>query len=92
MAVLNREDFLSRIKERIGDSTDDETIRFVTDMTDTYDEFSNNEWKEKYDDLTTVHEALRREYLDRFFSGASDEDDEAAEPDSGDISFEDILK
>ena len=36
MSVLNKEDFLTRIHERIGADTTDEAIAFMEDMTDTY--------------------------------------------------------
>ena len=36
MAVLNKEDLFNKIKERIGDATDEETLTFVEDVTDTF--------------------------------------------------------
>ena len=35
MAVLSKEDFLSRINERIGEDNSDEAIEFMEDMSDT---------------------------------------------------------
>ena len=35
MAVKNREEILSEIRTRVGEQTDDETIAFLEDVTDT---------------------------------------------------------
>lgn len=66
--VLNREDYLKRIKEKIGDDTSDESISFVEDMTDTFDSFSTKEtedWKKKYEEND---KEWREKYTKRFFS------------------------
>ena len=41
MAVLAKEDFLSRINERIGEDNSDEAIEFMEDMTDTYNDMES---------------------------------------------------
>lgn len=66
--ILNRDDFLKRIKEKIGDDTSDESISFVEDMTDTFDSFSTKEtedWKKKYEENDMN---WREKYTKRFFS------------------------
>ena len=68
MAVLSKEDFLNLIKERTKDSTDDDTLKFVEDATDTINSLSDTDaedWKTKYEDNDKM---WRQKYKDRFFS------------------------
>lgn len=68
MAVLSKEDFLNLIKERTKDSTDDETLKFIEDATDTINSLSETDgedWKTKYEDNDKM---WRQKYKDRFFS------------------------
>ena len=49
--VLTKEEFLTKIKERIGENPTDEDISFVEDMTDTIDSLSQgDEWKKKFEE------------------------------------------
>lgn len=82
MARLEREEFFNRIKERIGDDTSDETLKFMEDITDTYNELEGRatgdgeDWKSKYDSLDAE---WRKRYRDRFFNtgeGAKDDQEE----------------
>ena len=36
MAVLTREDFVERVKDRLGEATDDDSIAFPEDQTSNY--------------------------------------------------------
>ena len=72
MSVLNKDDFLSRLQERIGDDTSDEAMAFIEDMTDTFNELetrssgSNDEqWQMKLDELD---KSWREKYKARFFN------------------------
>ena len=38
MAMLDREKFFERIKERLGEDDSDEALSFLEDVTDTYDD------------------------------------------------------
>ena len=38
MSTLNREEFFARLHERVGNDSTDEGIKFLEDMTDTYNE------------------------------------------------------
>ena len=74
MAVLGKEDFFNRIRERIGDDTSEEAIAFIEDVTDTYNslEASNaDDWKTRYDDMKNQYDALdeswKKRYKERFF-------------------------
>ena len=41
MAVRTREELMTMIRERIGESTDDDTIKFVEDVTDTLEDYES---------------------------------------------------
>lgn len=71
MAVLSKEKFFESIKTRIGEDTSDEAMSFIEDMTDTYNNLSDNssqieveEWKTKYNELD---KSWREKYKARFF-------------------------
>lgn len=70
--VLNKEDFMKRLQERIGEDTSDEAMSFIEDMTDTFNDMetrSNNQsdeqWKQKY---TELDKSWREKYKARFFN------------------------
>lgn len=71
MAVLSKEDFFSRLHERVGDDTSDTGIAFFEDMADTYNALeqrgsqSDGEWERKYKELD---ETWKKRYKHRFFS------------------------
>lgn len=68
MAVLSKEVFLNLIKERTKDSTDDDTLKFIEDATDTINSLfdtDSEDWKTKYEDNDKM---WRQKYKDRFFS------------------------
>ena len=72
MSILNREDFFTRVNEFVGDDSSDDSIKFVEDMTDTYNDMENRangdgiDWEERYKEND---EAWRKKYRARFFSG-----------------------
>ncbi len=81
--VLNKEEFLASIKERIGEDTTDSSIKFLEDMTDTFDSLSKNsneDWQKKYEDQVKKTEETestwRKKYTDRFFDAPADQDKE----------------
>ena len=71
MAVLSREDFFSHLHETLGDSTTEESMQFLEDMTDTYNDLEQKangtgiDWEKKYHEL---NEAWKEKYKRRFFS------------------------
>lgn len=74
MSVLSREEFFERLSSHIGDSTSDDSIAFMEDMTDTYNSLSEqsendaNYWKDRCE---KIDEAWKTKYKHRFFSGGS---------------------
>lgn len=82
MAVLNRDDFISRINARIGEDNSDEALSFIEDMSDTFDDMSNRlsdstDWKQKYEDND---KEWRNKYRERFSEGGSNNDHDITEP------------
>lgn len=75
--VLTRDEFFEAINKRVGENTDDESLKFIEDMTDTYnslvDDRSIEEWEKKYNDLDAE---WRERYRRRFFEGKEDNVDE----------------
>lgn len=96
MAVLSKEDFLSRIKERIGDDNSDEAIAFMEDMSDTYEDMDNKitdstDWKKKYEEND---KSWRDKYKERFTSHNEDEDEDLSGNDDtpSPKTFDDLFK
>ena len=89
--VLDRDSFINRVKEYIGDRNDDDTISFLEDVNDSVLDFTKEpeiDWKQKYDE----NDALwRKKYTDRFFSTPA-EDDPIIEPERKSERFEDLFK
>lgn len=84
MAVLNKEDFLNKIKERLGDDTSDEALSFLEDMTDTVNDLTekaeNNDgevWKKKCEE---TEKTWREKYKARFFEGSENNKDDDPQP------------
>ena len=81
---LTREEYMTSIASIIGDRTDDEALKFVEDMTDTFDGIVNtdneatiNTLNETIKELTeknkTIDEEWRKKYLARFYGGSDEE-------------------
>ena len=70
MAVKNKDEILEAIKTRVGDNTDDETISFLEDVSDTLTDLETRatggeDWKTKYEENDKT---WRERYTSRFFS------------------------
>ena len=74
MAVLNKEEFFNRVRDRIGDDSSDEAISFLEDVTDTYNNLENNgnkdgiDWEQRYREND---EAWKKRYANRFYNGST---------------------
>lgn len=98
MPILNRDDFFGRLHERLGEDTSEDAIKFLEDMTDTYNDLEKRatgdgtDWQKKYNELD---EAWKKRYRHRFFNTDSrdvppDEDDDRGSVE--DISIDDLFK
>ncbi len=91
MAILTREDMLSRMNEFIGENNSPEYISFLGDMNDTINSFENTELQSQYDKLKTDYDKLAQDYKDRFFSGVDDNNPQQRTG-AEEIKFEDLFK
>ena len=98
MAVKTKDEILQSIKSIIGESTDDNAIELLEDITDTindYDEKTKEDWKAKYDELD---ETWKKKYKERFFNDDIEiekekekEEEKEEEKDEIEITFNDIF-
>ena len=81
---LTREEYMASIASIIGDRTDDDALKFVEDMTDTFDGYANTEYEETINTLNSIIKELtdknnsideewRKKYLARFYGGSDEE-------------------
>ena len=69
MAILTQEQFMESLRAQVGDDTSDEALAFIQNMSDTYNNLSNQvkesgNWEQKYRENDTE---WRRKYKDAFF-------------------------
>ena len=76
--VKSLEEILASAKSIIGESTDDKTLEFVGDLSDTLSSFKDSESKIKTleQEKADLDSSWRQKYRDRFFSGPAGNDDE----------------
>ena len=83
MAVRTREEILESIRTRVGEATDDETISFIEDVTDTLADLetrangNGEDWEQRYRENDEI---WRKKYTERFFSKPEPEPDQEPEP------------
>ena len=93
--VRTKDDLLSIIKEKIGDSTSDEDISLIEDINDTYSDLEtriseSGDWKSKYEENDA---SWRKKYKERFFEKTVDEGKEVSgELDKADEGTHESLK
>ena len=64
MAKLSKEELLEKVRNYLGDRTDDESIEIVEDINDSFDLADEDEWKRKYEENDKM---WRDKYISRFF-------------------------
>lgn len=94
--VLNNDDFVKSVKSIIGDRTDEESINFIENMTDTYNslvadkDVTNTAWEQKYNAL---NETWSKRYKDRFLSGSDEQqNNDNFENDNEPKTYNDLFK
>lgn len=70
MAKLSKEDLLEKVRNYVGDRTDDETVEILEDISDSIDTTDADEWKQKYEDNDKM---WRDKYISRFFDKKEEE-------------------
>lgn len=79
MAVLSKEELMTKLSARIGDDTSDEAIALTEDISDTFADLESKangdgvDWKAE---ATRIDEEWRKKYKDRFFSGDGSDDNQ----------------
>ena len=83
MAVKTREEILAEVKARVGEQTDDETIAFLEDVSDTLTDLETKakgdgtNWKAKYEENDAE---WRKKYTERFYSSDPEPDIQDPKP------------
>lgn len=100
MAVLNKDTFFSKLHERVGTDTSEESLSFLEDMSDTYNDLESRangdgvDWEKKYNELDA---SWRARYRHRFFSGdagtpnTNNPDHNTEEYDPENVGFDDLF-
>ena len=79
--VLSKKELMDKIKERIGDDTSDEALKFIEDFNDTYNDLekklnpnkkTDEEWQSE---LEAKDKEWREKYKARFFEGGTDDEE-----------------
>lgn len=84
MAVKTREEIITEVKARFEEQTDDETIAFLEDITDTLSDLETKakgdgtDWKTKYEENDAE---WRKKYTERFYSSDPNPNPEPLKPD-----------
>lgn len=92
MAVKTKAELLEAIRGVVGESTDDSALAIIEDVSDSFDSLeaeSGTDWKQKYEQNDAT---WRQKYRDRFFSAASDEDEEDGYGNERPLTFESLFK
>ncbi len=75
--VLTKKDIMEQVKGIIGENTDDASLKFLEDLSDTMDDLDTKakgdgeDWKAKYEEN---EREWRKRYQERFFNGTTDDD------------------
>lgn len=98
MPIRTREEILESIRNIVGDSTDDNTLQVLEDVTDTFTDFENKtanqtDWEAKYKEND---EDWRKKYAERFYTGdptvpTKDIEPVIDEPDDKPTRFEELF-
>lgn len=92
MAKLSKDELIEKVKNYVGDRTDDETIEIIEDISDTIDSSDADEWKQKYEENDKM---WRDKYISRFVEKKEDELDTPTEHEEEEKeynSFEDLFE
>lgn len=91
MSVRTKTELIEAVNSIIGESTDDNTLQLLDDLSDTIDSMQKNEnedWHQKYIENDN---AWRKRYKDRF-SGATDTEDIEDDEDDTPLTYDKLFK
>lgn len=92
MAILKKDEFITKISNLIGEDNSDENLQLLEDVADTFDSWGENEtWKEKYKENDS---AWRKKYRERFEQPSAKEPEEEQEEqeEQEKTTFEELFK
>ena len=95
--ILSREDFKIRLQERFGESENEDDIRLLEDLTDTFENFEAGSPAAELLELKGKYADLQKKYRDRFFTGGTDDDkpdlsDPEPEPEKKAYRFDELFE
>lgn len=93
MAVIKKEDLITRLTAFIGEGQNDDAISLIEDVSDTlgdYDSKINDstDWKKKYEDND---KEWRNKYVARFTQGVVQEEEQAPEEKEAPRTYEELF-
>lgn len=105
---LTREELMDAVASIVGDRTDDEAIKFVENVADTFDsdssvelETANAKIAELTKKVADTESAWRKKYMERFYGGSDEEANPSNQPpieeeetalDAEEITVDDLFK
>lgn len=92
MAKLSKNELIEKVRNYVGDRTDDETIEIIEDISDSIDSSDADEWKQKFEENDKM---WREKYISRFLEKKEDELDTPTEHEEEEKeynSFEDLFE
>lgn len=94
MAIKSRDEILNQIKTKFADQTDDDTISFLEDVSDTLDDLESKasdttNWEKKYNDNDAE---WRRKYTERFYSPKEEQENDVTDVPVNPKTFADLFK
>lgn len=101
MAVLSKDDLMSKLKVVVGENDSDDAISLLEDFTDTFNDLEtrttnkdSEDWKQKYEEN---NKAWREKYKSRFYDTVTnpekvkDEQTDDVQDDGTETTFDDLF-
>lgn len=94
MAILSKDEFLGVLQSRIGEDVSEDSLKFIEDVTDTYNNLESKvntdgeDWKTKYQELD---DTWKNRYKERFFN-QNTSGDEAIRKQIEDVKDDETIK
>lgn len=98
MAVKTKSELMEALKGKFADSTDDDTLSLITDISDTVDDLNrqvteSGDWEQKYKDND---KQWREKYRDTFFNPEAKEEikkeETQKEPEEKPLTYDNLFK
>ena len=95
--ILTKEQLNERLKERFGDTTEDDDISFLEDITDTFNSLESEDMANRIVALENELTEVKKKYRDRFFSKVEEQEENKEEydddaDDKTPVKYEELFK